>query len=163
MAASRRARALCRRCAAADDAARPPLSPTLNIGCPDLFRSLMPRRANGGNLLSIKPSRALPDALIVAWGIWPNPRCQSHHCLNAMRGAAAEGVAQVETGHGEPVGKTHSSERGQRLARQLKLGMCARCHGSDGLECGVLLGRSSRGTDFAVERRGAMKRRISGP
>jgi len=56
-------------------------------------------------------------------GAWAHPRCQSHDCLNAICGAAAEGVAQVETGHGEPVGKTHSSERGPSLAaRQLGSG-----------------------------------------
>ena len=68
---------------------------------------------------SIKPSRALRSGLIGAWDIWSDPRCQSHHCLNALRGAAAEIVAQVETGHGEPGGKTQSSGRGPSLARQL--------------------------------------------
>ena len=122
MASSERARAPCRRQAAAAAAARSIETLTLHFGGSEDCRGLMPRRATRGNVPSIKPSRALHSALIGALGYWPNPRCQSHHCLNATCGAAAEGVAQVETGHGEPVGKTHSSERGPRLVRQLGSG-----------------------------------------
>ena len=79
----------------------------------------MPRRASRGNLLNIKPSWDLRRGLIGASDIWAGSSCCCCHCLNAVRGAAAEVVAQVETGHGEPGGKTQSSGRGPSLARQL--------------------------------------------
>eukprot|EP00322_Chrysochromulina_rotalis_P026273 CAMPEP_0115852656 /NCGR_PEP_ID=MMETSP0287-20121206/13108_1 /TAXON_ID=412157 /ORGANISM="Chrysochromulina rotalis, Strain UIO044" /LENGTH=167 /DNA_ID=CAMNT_0003306723 /DNA_START=63 /DNA_END=566 /DNA_ORIENTATION=- len=122
MAASRRARAPCRRQAAAAAAAHSIETSTLHFGGPEVARGLERNRPARGNQASDSCSRA--------WSVSPgsapcpslSPRCQSHDCLNAICGAAAEGVAQVETGHGEPVGKTHSSERGPSLARQLGSG-----------------------------------------
>ena len=122
MAASRRARAPCRRQAAAAAAAHSIETSTLHFGGPDLARLRDPKSLVRGNLCSIEPSRELAFRRLSGRGAWAHPRCQSHDCLNAICGAAAEGVAQVETGHGEPVGKTHSSERGPSLARQLGSG-----------------------------------------
>ena len=95
---------------------------TLHFGGSEDCRRLMPRRATRGNLPSTKPSRQLALGRLGGRGPWADPRCRSHHCLNAVRGAAAEVVAQVETGHGEPGGKTQSSGRGPSLARQLGCG-----------------------------------------
>ena len=122
MASSQRARALCRRQAAAAAAARSIETLTLHFGGPEVARGLERNQPARGNQASDSCSRA--------WSVSPgsapypslSPRCQSQDCLNAMCGAAAEGVAQVETGHGEPVGKTHSSGRGPSLARQLGSG-----------------------------------------
>ena len=119
MASSWRAGGLCRRHAAAAAAARSVETSTLNFGCPEFARGLERDRPARGNRARVECSRA--------WSVPPGsapdpslrPRCQSHHCLNAVRGAAAEVVAQVETGHGEPGGKTQSSGRGPSLARQL--------------------------------------------
>ena len=122
MAASRRARAPCRRQAAAAAAAHSIETSTLHFGGPGFARLRDPKRLVRGNLCSIEPSRDLALGRLWGRGAWAHPRCQSHDCLNAICGAAAEGVAQVETGHGEPVGKTHSSERGPSLARQLGSG-----------------------------------------
>ena len=122
MASSQRARALCRRQAAAAAAARSIETLTLHFGGPEVARGLERNQPARGNQASDSCSRA--------WSVSPgsapypslSPRCQSQDCLNAMCGAAAEVVAQVETGHAEPGGKTQSSGRGPSLARQLGSG-----------------------------------------
>ena len=119
MASSQRAGGLCRRHAAAAAAARSVETTTLNFGGPGFARVRDPERPVWGNQSSIEPSRQLALGRLGGRGPWADPRCRSHHCLNAVRGAAAEVVAQVETGHGEPGGKTQSSGRGPSLARQL--------------------------------------------
>jgi len=153
MAASRRARAPCRRQAAAAAAAHSIETSTLHFGGPDLARLRDPKSLVRGNLCSIEPSRELAFRRLSGRGAWAHPRCQSHDCLNAICGAAAEGVAQVETGHGEPVGKTHSSERGPSLARQLGSGH-AHAARQRWTAARVGLGTESRGADcvgFALD------------